>query len=114
MKSIIKAIAIAAVLAAPVASFAQSNDQPATRADVRNQLIQLEQAGYNPGTSNDPNYPADVQAAESRVQSQNPAVAQTQEPVADTSGYGGTANGSSQAGGVVQQMSGPKSVYFGN
>lgn len=114
MKSIIKAVAIAAILAAPVAAFAQSNDQPVTRADVRNQLIQLEQAGYNPGTSNDPNYPADVQAAESRVQAQNPAVAQTQEPVADTSGYGGATNGSSQAGGVVQSMSGPKSVYFGN
>ncbi|WP_434111114.1 DUF4148 domain-containing protein [Paraburkholderia caffeinilytica] len=114
MKSIIKAVAIAAILAAPVASFAQSSDQPATRAEVRNQLIQLEQAGYNPGRSNDTSYPADVQAAESRVQAQNPAVAQTQEPVADTSGYGGAVNGSSQAGGVVQPMSGPKSVYFGN
>ena len=114
MKSIIKAVAIAAMLAAPVASFAQSSDQPATRADVRNQLIQLEQAGYNPSTTNDPNYPADVQAAESRVQTQNPAVAQTQEPVANTSGYGGATSGSSQAGGVVQPMSGSKSVYFGN
>ena len=43
-----------------------------------------------------------------------PAVAQTQEPVADTSGYGGATSGSSQAGGMVQLMSGPKSVYFGN
>jgi hypothetical protein len=114
MKSLIKAVAIAAVLAAPVAAFAQSNDQPMTRAEVRNQLIQLEQAGYNPGASNDPNYPADIQAAEARVQAQNPAVAQTQEPVANTSGYGGAVSGSSQAGGVVQPMSGPKSVYFGN
>ena len=114
MKSIIKAVAIAAVLAAPVASFAQSSQQPVTRAEVRQDLIQMEQAGYNPATSNDPTYPADAQAAEHRVQAQNPAVAQTQEPVADTSGYGGAANGSSQAGGMVQPMSGPKSVYFGN
>jgi hypothetical protein len=114
MKSLIKAVVIAAVLAAPVASFAQSSDQPMTRAEVRNQLIQLEQAGYNPGASNDPNYPADIQAAEARVQAQNPAVAQTQEPVANTSGYGGVTSGASQSGGVVQPMSGPKSIYFGN
>ena len=114
MKSLIKAIAVAAVLAVPVASFAQSGDQPATRAEVRSQLIQLEQAGYNPAASNDTNYPSDAQAAESRVQAQNPAVAQTQEPVADTSGYGGRVSGSSQAGGVLQPTSGPKSVYFGN
>ncbi|MGC2969856.1 DUF4148 domain-containing protein [Paraburkholderia aspalathi] len=114
MKSLIKAIAVAAVLAVPVASFAQSGDQPATRAEVRSQLIQLEQAGYNPAASNNTNYPSDAQAAESRVQAQNPAVAQTQEPVADTSGYGGAVSGSSQAGGVLQPTSGPKSVYFGN
>jgi len=114
MKSLIKAVAIAAVLAAPVASFAQSSQQPVTRAEVRNELIQLEQAGYNPAVSNDPNYPADVQAAERRVQAQNPSVAQTQLPVADTSGYGGVANGSSQSGGVREPMTGAKSVYFGN
>ncbi|WP_027800096.1 DUF4148 domain-containing protein [Paraburkholderia dilworthii] len=114
MKSLIKAVAIAAVFAAPVASFAQSSQQPVTRAEVRNQLIQLEQAGYNPAVSNDPDYPADIQAAERRVQAQNPVVAQTQQPVADTSGYGGMTSGSSQSGGAREPMSGPKSVYFGN
>jgi FlaG/FlaF family flagellin (archaellin) len=114
MKSLIKAVAIAAVLAAPVASFAQASQQPATRAEVKSELIQLEHAGYNPATSNDVTYPSDIQAAERRVQAENPAVAQTQEPVADTSGYGGAMSGSSQSGGVVQPTSGPKSVYFGN
>jgi hypothetical protein len=114
MKSLIKAVAIAAVLAAPIASFAQSNQQPLTRAEVRDQLIQMEQAGYNPATSNDVNYPADAQAAERRIQAENPAVAQTQEPVADTTGYGGATSGSSQSGAVVQPSSGPRSVYFGN
>ncbi|HEX7913110.1 MAG TPA: DUF4148 domain-containing protein [Paraburkholderia sp.] len=114
MKSLLKAVAIAVVLAAPIASFAQSSQAPVTRAEVRNQLIQLEQAGYNPATTNDTDYPADIQAAERRVQAQNPAVAQTQEPVADTSGYGGAKSGSSQAGGVLQPQSGPKAVYFGN
>lgn len=113
MKSLIKAVAVAAVLAAPIVSFAQSSQQPVSRAEVRNELIQWEQAGYNPATSNDTNYPADAQAAERRVQAQNPALAQTQ-PVADTSGYGAPMSGSSQSGGVMQPMSGPKAVYFGN
>jgi len=113
MKSLIKAVAIAAVLAAPVASFAQSSQQPVTRAEVRNQLIQLEQAGYSPASSADSEYPGNIQAAERRVQAQNPAVAQTQ-PAADTSGYGAPMGGASQSGGVVQPMSGPHGVYFGN
>lgn len=114
MNSFIKAVALAAVLAAPVASFAQSSQQPVTRAEVRNELIQLERAGYNPATASDPAYPADIQAAERRVQEQNPAIAQTQQPVADISGYGAPMSGSSQSGGTVQPTSGPKSVYFGN
>jgi Domain of unknown function (DUF4148) len=113
MKSLIKAVAIAAVLAAPVVSFAQSSQQPITRAEVRGELIQLEHAGYNPATSNDANYPADVQAAEQRVQAQNPALAQTQ-PTADTSGYGAPMSGSTQSGAMTQPMTGAKSVYFGN
>ncbi|WP_345814602.1 DUF4148 domain-containing protein [Paraburkholderia sp. PREW-6R] len=116
MKSLIKAVAIAAVLAAPVASFAQADQQPVTRAQVRSDLIQMEQAGYNPATSNDPTYPSDVQAAEHRVSADNPAIAQAkmQEPTADTSGYGGVMSGTSASGGVLQPASGPKSIYFGN
>jgi len=66
MKSLIQAVAIAAVLATPVASFAQSN-QPLTRAEVRAQLVQIEQAGYSPARGRDPYYPTDIQAAEARV-----------------------------------------------
>ncbi|HEY4298644.1 MAG TPA: DUF4148 domain-containing protein [Paraburkholderia sp.] len=113
MKSLIKAVAIAAVLAAPVASFAQSSQQPVSRADVRNELVQWEQAGYNPATTNDTNYPADAQAAQRRVQAANPALAQT-EPVANTSGYGAPMSGSTESGGMLRSSAGPKSVYFGN
>jgi hypothetical protein len=105
MKSLIQAVVIAAVLAAPVASFAQSN-QPITRAQVRAELIQLEKAGYQPGLD-DPYYPADIQAAEARVAAQN-GTAQ-----AAASSYGGAVSGSSQSGHAVQ-ANGPKSVYFGN
>ncbi len=92
MKSLIKAVAIAALVAAPIASFAQSN-QPVTRAQVRAELVQLEKAGYNPASANDATYPAEIQAAEARVAAQNGA--------AQTSGYGPATNGSSQAGARV-------------
>jgi opacity protein-like surface antigen len=92
MKSLVTAVAVLVVLAAPAASFAQS-EQPLTRAEVQAQLKQIEQAGYQPGKSTDSSYPADIQAAEARVAAQN-ATAQ-----ADTTGYGTTATGSSQAGG---------------
>lgn len=72
MKAIIKACAIAAVLAAPVVSFGQASNGPLTRAQVRAQLIQLEQAGYNPARAEDPHYPNDVQAAEARIRAQGP------------------------------------------
>ena len=73
MKSLVQAVVIAATLAAPVAVFAQSN-QPLTRAQVREQLVQIEKAGYNPARSNPNEYPANVQAAEARVAAQNSAV----------------------------------------
>ncbi|SDI73023.1 DUF4148 domain-containing protein [Paraburkholderia phenazinium] len=116
MKSLIQAVAIAALLAAPVASFAQAadtNQQPITRAEVKNQLIQLEQAGYNPASANDATYPADIQAAEQRVQAQNPPVAQNS--VADTSGYGPSTSGSSASGSMqpTQPLRANQSIYFG-
>jgi hypothetical protein len=89
MKSLVQAVVIAATLAAPVAVFAQSN-QPLTRAQVREQLVQIEKAGYYPNRSNPQEYPADIQAAEARVAAQNSAV-------------GGVASGSSQQGHAVAQ-----------
>jgi hypothetical protein len=91
MKSLIQAVAIAAVLAAPVASHAQSS-QPLTRAQVRAELVQVEQAGYSPARGADPYYPSDIQAAEARVAAQN-ATAQ-----AASTGYGPSTSGSSQSG----------------
>ncbi|WP_109481189.1 DUF4148 domain-containing protein [Paraburkholderia sp. C35] len=87
MKSLIKAVAVAAVLAVPVMSFAQSS-QPVTRAEVRAQLVQLEKAGYVPSNSSDTQYPANIQAAEAKVQAANGV----------DSGVGGVADGASQAG----------------
>lgn len=105
MKSLIKAVAIALVLAAPVASFAQSN-QPLTRAEVRNQLIQIEKAGYYPSSSDDHTYPVDIQAAEAKVAAQNAAA----------SDEGGVVSGSSQSGAasVAASFTSQSSIYRGH
>jgi hypothetical protein len=91
MKSLIKAIVVPAVLLVPLVSLAQSN-QPLTRAQVKAELIQLENAGYDPVSAGDDNYPANLQAAEARVSAQE-AIAQ-----AGAAAYGGTSeSGTSQA-----------------
>jgi hypothetical protein len=96
MKSLIKTVAVALALAAPVASFAQSN-QPATRAQVRAELVQLEQAGYRPN-SDSVSYPNDLQAAEARVHAQGD-VAQ-----AGVAGYGPEVSGASQSGRPAEKV----------
>ncbi|HTR09853.1 MAG TPA: DUF4148 domain-containing protein [Paraburkholderia sp.] len=102
MKSLIQAITLAVAIAAPVASFAQSN-APITRAQVRAELVQIEKAGYSPARGDDPHYPDDVLAAEAKVGAQNSAV-------------GGVANSSSASGGPLAARpayDGMKPVYFG-
>lgn len=47
MKSLIRILVVASALAAPAITFAQET-QPLTRAQVRNELIELERAGYDP------------------------------------------------------------------
>jgi Domain of unknown function (DUF4148) len=66
MKSLIYAVPAAAVFAAPVLSFAQTSE-PVTRAQVRAELVELEQVGYDPSRGEDVHYPDDIQAALARV-----------------------------------------------
>ncbi|SOE61855.1 protein of unknown function [Burkholderia sp. D7] len=91
MKSCLYTAIAASVLAIPVVSFAQQSNAPVTRAQVRAELIQIEQAGYNPG-GHDPNYPRDIQAAQARV------VAAQAQAQAQTGSYGPAVSGSSQSG----------------
>ncbi|QGZ63928.1 DUF4148 domain-containing protein [Paraburkholderia acidisoli] len=108
MNKLISAVAVAAALAVPAISFAQSNDQGLTRAQVRAQLVQLEAAGYNPGADH-VNYPQELQAAQARV-------SQEQLAAGNTSGYGSPATGSSQSGAAVQpaHTAAQQAVYFGH
>jgi hypothetical protein len=82
-------VLIAALVAAPVASFAQSS-QSVSRAQVHAELAQLEKAGYDPRDW--VHYPENIRAAEAKVAAQN-ATAQ-----AAVSGYGGAADGASRSG----------------
>jgi Domain of unknown function (DUF4148) len=93
MKTFIQAIAVIAVLATPVASFAQSS-QPMTRAEVREQLVQAENAGYTPGATDAYAYPQNMRAAEAIVAAQNGAPQNTS--------YGSSTNGQSQSGTAVK------------
>ncbi|KVK72863.1 MULTISPECIES: DUF4148 domain-containing protein [Burkholderia] len=108
MKSLIKAVALAALVAAPVVSFAQSQ-QPLTRAQVRAELVQLEKAGYNP---NDwINYPENIQAAQAKI-----AAAQNTGAQVDATGYGSNPVGTSQSGQrvLVPAATDRSSVFFGH
>ncbi|GLU33845.1 DUF4148 domain-containing protein [Trinickia caryophylli] len=114
MKSLAYALIAATALSVPLVSMAQTQSNgPVTREQVKQDLIRLEQAGYRP-TGQDPYYPADIQAAEQRVDAQQGAqVAAT----ADTSGYGGSAADNSQSGSAQQSrpmnVDGVHPLYFG-
>lgn len=102
MKSMIRIVVASVAIVSSFSAFAQSN-APATRAQVRAQLVQLERAGYNPAAK-DANYPQQLNAAEARINASE----------------GGVAAGSSASGSHVVRvaepvapMSGPNSVYFG-
>ncbi|MBN3831088.1 DUF4148 domain-containing protein [Burkholderia sp. Ac-20344] len=66
MKTLACIAIVIGTLAAPAVSFAQGSTQ-LTREQVRADLVRVERAGYNPATGNDPQYPADIQAAEAKI-----------------------------------------------
>ena len=95
MKKAIVYLAIATgAICAPALGFAQSN-APLTRADVRADLVQFEQAGYNTSAVGDASYPAGILAAEAKVAAQS--ASQGSPAVEDTSAYGGVVSGSTSS-----------------
>lgn len=118
MKSLVYAMVAASAFSIPLASFAQSTDNgPVPRDQVKQELIQLEQAGYNPATHDDPYYPNDIQAAEARVHAQEGQALATADTSSSTnaSGYGGVAPASAQSGSPSEThpINGSQSLYFG-
>ncbi|GAB5099211.1 DUF4148 domain-containing protein [Caballeronia sp. GACF4] len=100
-KSIIPAIAVAAVLAVPAFAQAQEN-APVTRAEVKAQLVQLERAGYNPA-SDQTQYPANIQAAQARLNAQQGTAA---------SSFGGAGEGAAASGAARRAAIDPNPVDF--
>ncbi|MCA7955700.1 DUF4148 domain-containing protein [Burkholderia seminalis] len=102
MKSFITAVVAATALSASYGAFAQSNPSgQLTRAEVRAELVQLEQAGYKPEVS-DPYYPRALQTAQGRVTN------------ADEAGYGTQAAAGVRAGhAITVKQEGRDSIYFG-
>ncbi|KAG8153111.1 DUF4148 domain-containing protein [Burkholderia catarinensis] len=98
-------VAVSASAAAP----AFADEAVVSRAQVRAELVQLAQAGYQPGRANDPHYLDDLQAALTRVHA-NDAVA------ADTaaSGYGRDADAAAQSGSRPAMRIAERSIYFGH
>ncbi|KVL94159.1 DUF4148 domain-containing protein [Burkholderia stagnalis] len=83
MKSLVVTAAAAAVLlASPALSFAQSSSH-VTRAQVLQELYDLESVGYNPSTGDSGNYPDDIMAAQARLDAKRLA-----EHKAATAAYG--------------------------
>lgn len=87
MKALIQAVIVGTSLVASATVFAQSN-APVTRAQVRAELVQLQQAGYHVGDGDQARYPEAIQAAEVRIAAENAAAG----------GYGGSEAGSAQGG----------------
>jgi hypothetical protein len=88
---LVQSLIVAALVAVPVASFAQSQQQPLTRAEVRAELVQLQKAGYNPSSDNT-QYPQNIEAALARVQADSGAAA---------SAYGGVVRSHAASGSHV-------------
>ncbi|MGF6768475.1 hypothetical protein P3T18_000945 [Paraburkholderia sp. GAS199] len=111
-------VAIAALAAMPLAALAQSNmpqqNDSLSRAQVKSDQRNVEQAGYNNSVGDQTSYPREAQAAEARVGSQQ--VRQT-----ENGDYGGVATDTSSSGisrsspsrAHNGDASGAKSVYFG-
>jgi hypothetical protein len=107
MKTLIGLGLVVTALVSPTLSFAQATNAPVTRAEVRADLVRLEQAGYNPSNGEDANYPEQIQAAEAKVAAQDGAQMSNASatPAVETTAVGAAMSGSS-ASGMRQPMTG--------
>jgi ABC-type sulfate transport system substrate-binding protein len=95
MKTAMRAALVSLLVAVPAISFAQSaNNAPLTRAEVKQQLVDLESVGYNPARVRDANYPEEVQAAMQRLSEK-----QANEARVAQSSYGGSPAQGGESGG---------------
>ncbi|KVV45129.1 hypothetical protein WT27_07470 [Burkholderia territorii] len=98
-------VAVSAAVSVP----ALASEAVVTRAQVRAELVQLQQAGYAPGRANDPHYPDDLQAALTRIHANDTVAAGTA-----ASGYGADAAAATQSGSRHVARVAERSIYFGH
>ncbi|WP_186046630.1 DUF4148 domain-containing protein [Burkholderia gladioli] len=104
MNFAIRTIMLAAMIVPAFASAAQSGSG-LTRAEVRAELAQVEQAGYNPARK-DIHYPGSIQQAEARIQSSESTKR------ADASGYGSAKPEAFESGSAVHSYATDRSLYL--
>ncbi|WP_246794367.1 DUF4148 domain-containing protein [Burkholderia perseverans] len=66
-RSLVVSTTAALLIAVPALSHAQAANQGLTRAQVVQDLVDLESVGYQPSHGNDSSYPNDILAAEQRL-----------------------------------------------
>ncbi|MFM0653602.1 DUF4148 domain-containing protein [Paraburkholderia sediminicola] len=114
-KTFISMLLVASTLAIPMYSFAQT-DEPLTRAEVRDHLVQVERAGYMPGVRDDTTYPTDVQAATAKLAMQDNQ-RNSNQSVGGVAQTGTSASGSASHTEAPSHCSGPAdfcNIFFGN
>ncbi|WP_144147118.1 DUF4148 domain-containing protein [Paraburkholderia sp. BCC1884] len=75
MKSFASLVVATSFLIVPLCGFAQQTSAPLTRAEVRADLVRIEQAGYLPASGENQAYPNDIEAAEAKVSAEGTALA---------------------------------------
>ncbi|WP_175969975.1 DUF4148 domain-containing protein [Burkholderia sp. BCC0322] len=101
--------AVLAAVSATVAAPAFSSESTVTRAQVRAELAQLQQAGYPLNRATDATYPDDLQAALTQIHAAD-AVAGNER----ASGYGSNGDAATQSGRRHAVSVADRSVYFGH
>jgi hypothetical protein len=105
--AMLRAALVSMMAIVPAVSFAQSaNNGPVTRAQVIQELVDLESVGYNPASANDVTYPEDAQRAmrrlaEKRANEARVAQERQQQDQLAQSGYGAPPAVNVEAGGAA-------------
>jgi hypothetical protein len=93
--AMLRTAVVSMLVMVPAISFAQStNNGELTRAQVKQQIVDLESVGYNPAHVDDATYPQDVQAAMQRLDAKRAAEARVAQ-----SSYGSAPAQNSESGG---------------
>ncbi|HHL4082281.1 MULTISPECIES: DUF4148 domain-containing protein [Burkholderia] len=98
-------VAVSSAVAAP----AFANEAAVTRAQVRAELAQLQQAGYPLNRATDATYPNDLQAALTQIHADDAVAAN-----APAAGYGSNGDAATQSGRRYVASVAERSVYFGH